>query len=79
MSEMTHTYCWGPRGNLPGAMSRKGESLRIIVRGPAGKGKGNSALVEFEDGFQAVVSRNALRRIRSDRTPAPAVPRLGSC
>jgi hypothetical protein len=50
-------YGWGPRGNLPGAMSRKGQRCRVICRGAM-----NSALVEFEDGYQAVISRSALRR-----------------
>ena len=47
------------------AMSRKGQMCRIIAP-PAGKKAGmNSALVEFDDGYQAVVSRNALRRERA--------------
>jgi hypothetical protein len=51
---------------MPGAMSRKGQMCRIIAP-PAGKKAGmNSALVEFEkDGYQAVISRNALRRERA--------------
>lgn len=52
----TYIYSWGPRGNLPGAMSRKGERCHVLARGGM-----NSALVEFEDGYLAVVSRNALR------------------
>jgi hypothetical protein len=52
-------YSWGPRGNMPGAMSRKGQRCRLLARGSM-----NSALIEFEDGFRAVVSRNALRRNR---------------
>lgn len=56
---MTHTYAWGPRGNLPGAMSRKGQRCRLLARGGM-----NSAMVQFEDGYLAVVSRNAIRRIR---------------
>ena len=38
---------------------RKGQSCKLLVRGGR-----NSALVEFEDGCIAVVSRNALRRTR---------------
>ena len=57
--EVTYVYSWGPRGNMPGAMSRKGESCRLIARGSM-----NSALIEFQDGFRAVVSRNALRKVR---------------
>jgi hypothetical protein len=51
-----YTYAWGPR--MPGAMSRKGETCEILVRGK----RMNSALVRFADGFLAVVSRNALRK-----------------
>jgi hypothetical protein len=36
---------------------RKGQRLRVICRGTM-----NSALVEFADGYRAVVSRNGLRR-----------------
>lgn len=54
-------YAWGPRGNMAGAMSRKGERCRVLARGSM-----NSALIEFEDGYLAVVSRNALRRPRTD-------------
>lgn len=38
-------------------MGRKGQLCRVIARGSM-----NSCLVEFEDGFKAVTSRNALRR-----------------
>lgn len=55
----THIYVWGPRGNLPGAMSRKGEPCQVLVRGGM-----NSALIEFADGMQYVVSRNAVRKIK---------------
>ena len=56
---MTHVYTWGPRGNMPGAMSRKGERCRLLARGAM-----NSAMVEFEDGYLAIISRNAIRRIK---------------
>lgn len=49
-----YTYAWGPR--LMG-FNRKGRACRVLVRGSM-----NSALVEFEDGFQAIVSRSALRK-----------------
>ena len=55
----TYVYSWGPRGNMAGAMSRKGQRCRILARGSM-----NSALVEFEDGYWAVVSRNALRVVK---------------
>lgn len=38
-------------------MGRKGQRCRVIVRG-----KMNSCLIEFEDSYQAVTSRNALRK-----------------
>lgn len=43
-------------------MDRKGQRCDVLARG-----KMNSCLVKFEDGFTAVTSRNALRRAR----PAP--------
>jgi hypothetical protein len=36
---------------------RKGQVCRVLVRGGR-----NSCLIEFPDGYQAVTSRNALRR-----------------
>jgi hypothetical protein len=49
---MTHVYRWN-------RMGRKGQSCRVLVRG-----KMNSCLIEFTDGFKAVTSRNALRKLR---------------
>jgi hypothetical protein len=57
-NEQWYLYSWGPRGNLPAAMSRKGERCRLLARG-----RMNSGLVAFEDGFEAVVSMNALRKL----------------
>ena len=58
---INYIYAWGPRGNMPGAMSRKGQTCKVLARGAM-----NSALVEFEpDGYLAVVSRNALRRVHA--------------
>ena len=56
---MTYVYVWGPRLKIPGmaVLGRKGQQCRVLARG-----KMNSALVEFADGEQYVVSRNALRR-----------------
>jgi hypothetical protein len=62
---MTHIYAWGPRGNLHDAMDRKGQCCKIIARGTM-----NSALIEFHDGYLAVVSRNALRRSYKPRAEA---------
>ncbi len=55
--EYEYIYSWHPRGNLRGAMSRKGERCRVLVRGGW-----NSALVEFQDGYLAVVSQHAIRK-----------------
>lgn len=38
-------------------MGRKGQRCIVLCRGTM-----NSCMVEFEDGFRAVTSRNALRR-----------------
>ena len=59
--EYPYRYVWGPRwpGVLEGGFDRKGALCRIVARGGM-----NSALVEFEDAYQAVVSRNALRRAK---------------
>lgn len=47
---------WYWRARLP---ERHGQTFRVICRG-----KLNSALIEFGDGFRVVTSRNALRRVR---------------
>jgi hypothetical protein len=41
----------------PGLPGRKGQRCQVLARG-----KLNSCWIQFEDGYQAVVSRNALRR-----------------
>ena len=51
---LPYIYAWGPRCM---GFDRKGQACRVLVRGSM-----NSALVEFEDGFQAIVSRSALRK-----------------
>lgn len=47
-----YNYAWN-------RMGRKGQRCRVIARG-----KMNSCRVEFEDGFQAITSRNALRKVK---------------
>jgi hypothetical protein len=47
-------------------MNRKGQLCRVLVRG-----KMNSCMVEFEDGYLAVTSRNALRRAYRADTEGP--------
>ena len=49
-----YIYVWRVRTRLPG---RFGMRCRVVVRGGM-----NSALVEFEDGYKTVTSRNYLRR-----------------
>jgi hypothetical protein len=49
---MVYRYAWN-------RMGRKGQTCRVLVRGEM-----NSCLVEFGDGYKAVTSRNALRRIK---------------
>ena len=51
---MTYPYLYYWRKWLP---ERKGQPCRIVVRG-----KMNSALVEFLDGYRVVTSRWAIRR-----------------
>ncbi len=56
---MRYRYAWGPRGAADWrGFDRKGQTCRVLARGAM-----NSALVEFDDGFCAVISRNALRRV----------------
>ncbi len=50
----TYPYLWRVKARLP---ERKGQACRVLVRGGR-----NSALVEFEDGFRVVTSRNYLRK-----------------
>jgi hypothetical protein len=47
-----HVWWW--RARLPG---RKGQKCRVLVRG-----RMNSILVEFEDGYRVVTSRYAVRK-----------------
>lgn len=52
---MTYPYVWAWSSRpLP---SRKGQRCRVLARGTM-----NSALIEFDDGYQVVTSRNGLRR-----------------
>jgi hypothetical protein len=60
MPDFPYIYSWVPRGNMPGAMSRKGERCRVLARGGM-----NSALIEFEDGYWAVIGRSALRKAKA--------------
>lgn len=52
MPEFTYIYHWNRQG-------RKGQRCRLLARG-----KMNSILVEFEDGYQMITSGNAIRRAK---------------
>lgn len=55
---MTHTWFWKSR--LP---ERKGQPCNVLARG-----KMNSILVEFEDGYKVVTSRFAVRLAKAPET-----------
>ena len=50
MSATVYIYRWN-------RMDRKGQRVIVLARGSM-----NSCWVRFEDGFEAITSRNALRR-----------------
>jgi hypothetical protein len=54
MSEQLYRWLW--RKRLP---ERYGQTFRVICRGAM-----NSCLIEFDDGWRCVTSRNALRKIK---------------
>ena len=53
------TYIWFWKSRLP---ERKGQLCKVSARG-----KMNSILVEFEDGFKVVTSRYAVRKTPADQ------------
>jgi len=55
--EFPYVWSWRERLGMPCLAGRFGQRCRVVVRGAM-----NSAWIEFEDGFGAVVSRNGLRR-----------------
>ena len=69
--EFPYVYRWAPKvwGRLRG-LDKKGQACRVLVRGGR-----NSALIEFQDGTQAVISRNALKRVSTLVRPAGGSPR----
>jgi hypothetical protein len=69
--EFPYLYRWAPKvwGRLRG-LDKKGQACRVLVRGGR-----NSALIEFQDGTQAVVSRNALKRVTALDRLAGGTPR----
>jgi len=61
MAAFPYIWRWGTcRGKYPEVGKRKGMRCRVLVRGR----RMNSALVEFQDGFQTIMSRNGLRRAK---------------
>lgn len=54
MSSFPYVYRWDRQG-------RKGQPCRVLVRG-----RMNSCLVQFHDGFKMVTSRNAVRKVKQD-------------
>jgi hypothetical protein len=59
MIDSTHPIAIFPYFYAWARMGRKGKLCRVLARG-----KMNSALIEFEDGYLAVTSRNALRKVK---------------
>lgn len=57
-----YNLIWRVRTRLP---ERFGQRCRVVIRGGM-----NSALVEFEDGYQVITSRNYMRKAK-DLTPGP--------
>ena len=53
----TYPYIW-VWGKYPTDHARKGKRCRVLARSL----RMNSALVEFEDGFRVITSRNGLRK-----------------
>jgi len=54
----SHTYRWR---RVLGGHDRHGQPCRVLARG-----RMNSICVEFEDGWRAITSRNAVRRMRDE-------------
>lgn len=54
---MTFPYVYRWKPTLVRPLDRKGQPCRVLVRGSR-----NSCLLQFEDGFLVVTSRNAIRR-----------------
>jgi hypothetical protein len=60
----SYVYRWAKYLGMPVlGGTRKGQLCRVLVRGSM-----NSCSVEFADGFQAVTSRNALRKAKPEDT-----------
>ena len=53
MTEWPYVYFWN-------RMERKGQRCRVVIRARTM----NTCLVEFDDGYLAITSRNALRKAK---------------
>ncbi len=53
---MTYDRYWRVKTQLP---HRKGQRCRVLARGCK-----NSCLVEFEDGYRVITSRNYIRKLQ---------------
>jgi hypothetical protein len=64
-----YVWFWNPNPMRP--IRRKGQRCRVLVWAPAK----NSVLVEFEDGFKVITSRNAVRKPKDsvDKTGRKAI------
>ena len=60
MSETIYIFRWDRH-------DRKGQTCLVLARG-----KMNSCLIKFEDGYTMVTSRNALQRRREHSNPSAA-------
>jgi hypothetical protein len=58
-------YRWFWKAKLP---DRRGQIFRVLARG-----KMNSCLIEFDDGWRVITSRNALRKVCIDETASAEV------
>lgn len=57
--EYPYRWAWGTcGGKYPKVGKRKGMRCRVLARGAM-----NSAMIEFEDGYWTITSRNGLRRV----------------
>jgi hypothetical protein len=59
--DFPYVWFWRPHPQEPWKtqLDRKDQRCRVLARGTM-----NSALIEFEDGFRSVVSRNGIRRAK---------------
>ncbi len=66
-----YPYVWVWRASRFRALDRHGKRCRVVCRGSM-----NSALIEFEDGFRSVISRNGLRKAPQGRALRPFAQQL---